>query len=204
VPNDAAAPPADAGPLPELFTGGVAVEDGFLSGPRVRALIDCALLRRARGDFTAARIGSEGRVQRREDIRGDSTCWLVEPLFEAERSLLSDLERLRLALNRRGFLGLFDLEAHYAWYPPGTGYARHVDQPRDSADRVVSLIVYLNEGWMPGAGGELRVYDGDGTQRDITPLAGRLACFLTTGREHEVLPTRESRLSVTGWYRRRP
>jgi SM-20-related protein len=202
VPGDAA-PPAEAGPLPDLFAGGCAVVDGFLSGPRVRALIDCAVRRRARGDFTAARIGSHEGLQRRADIRGDNTCWLEAPLFAAERALLADLEGLRLDLNARGFLGLFDLEMHYAWYPPGTGYARHVDHPQGRDHRVVSVIVYLNGAWTPGAGGELRLYAAEGTHRDIAPVGGRLACFLTAGREHEVLTTCESRLSLTGWYRRR-
>jgi SM-20-related protein len=202
VPSDAAAP-AEAGPLPGLVADGVAVEDGFLSAPRVRALIDCAVQRRHRGDFSAARIGKEERLQRRGDIRGDSTCWLAEPLFAAERALLSDLENLRLDLNRHGYYGLFDLEAHYAWYPPGSAYARHLDQPQGSNHRVVSVVLYLNDGWAPGAGGELRVHAGNGTYRDIAPVGGRLACFLSAGREHEVLATRVDRLSVTGWYRRR-
>jgi SM-20-related protein len=48
----------------------------------------------------------------------------------------------------------------------------------------------------------LRVFGEDGV-RDIEPLAGRLVCFLSAGREHAVLPTRQGRLSVTGWFRRR-
>jgi SM-20-related protein len=34
-------------------------------------------------------------------------------------------------------------------------------------------------------------------------VAGRLAAFLTAGREHEVMPTRRDRLSLTGWFRGR-
>jgi SM-20-related protein len=98
---------------------------------------------------------------------------------------------------------LFDLEAHYAWYPPGAGYARHVDQLLGREERVVSFIMYLHAGPQPGAGGELRVFDHDGF-RDIAPVAGRLVCFLAAGREHAVLPTHTDRLSVSGWLRRRP
>ena len=54
---------------------------------------------------------------------------MVEPLFDAEQALLLRLEELRLQFNRDLFLGIFDLELHYAWYAPGTFYARHVDQP---------------------------------------------------------------------------
>jgi SM-20-related protein len=185
-----------------LLADGIAVEDGFLPQPRVRELIDCVELRLAQGDFGAARVGADRRLQRREDIRGDRTCWIAAPLFAAERALLSDLERLRLELNREGFLGLFDLELHYAWYPPGAGYARHVDQLQGRDQRKVSLILYLNDAWTPDAGGELRIFEGH-EARDIEPIAGRLVCFLTAEREHAVLPTRQDRLSVAGWFRRR-
>jgi SM-20-related protein len=182
---------------------GISVRDRFLAPSQIRALVDCARLRRERGDFEAARIGGERSLQRREDVRGDSTCWIVPPLQAAEQALLEELERLRLELNTQAWLGLFELELHYAWYPPGAGYARHVDQPLGREQRQVSLVLYLNEGWMPAAGGELRMFDAAGGYRDIEPIAGRLVCFLTPGREHAVLATRRDRLSISGWFRTR-
>jgi SM-20-related protein len=186
-----------------LSIDSVAVRDGFLAPALTRALIECAHQRRARGDFEAARIGSELTLQRRADIRGDSTCWIVPPLLTPEHTLLEELERLRLELNREALLGLFELELHYAWYPPGAGYARHVDQPQGRGQRQVSLVLYLNEGWTSAAGGQLRLFDTVGGHRDIEPAAGRLVCFLTPGREHEVLPTQRDRLSISGWFRAR-
>jgi SM-20-related protein len=169
-------------------------------------------VRRERGEFGEARIGAGRLLQRREDVRGDRTCWLVPArpmstapatvLFPEEEALLADLERLRLGLNRHGYLGLFELELHHAWYPPGAGYARHVDQLGGREQRVVSLVVYLNEDWPADAGGELRIFD-DLEFRDIAPVAGRLVCFLSAGREHEVLPSRRDRYSISGWFRRR-
>ena len=182
---------------------GLSVRDRFLAPPQVRALVDCANLRRERGEFQAARIGNECSLQRREEIRGDSTCWIVPPLLPAERTLLEELERLRLELNAHAWLGLFELELHYARYPPGAGYARHVDQPQGRAQRRVSLVLYLNENWTPEAGGELRLFDAAGPHRDIEPIAGRLVCFLTPGREHAVLATQRERLSISGWFRAR-
>ena len=108
------------------------------------------------------------------------------------------LEELRLQLNRDALLGLFELELHYAWYPPGAGYARHVDQPHGREQRRVSLVLYLNAHWAPSDGGELRESSPTiGRYRDIEPVAGRLVLFLTEGREHAVLPTRRDRLSLT-------
>jgi hypothetical protein len=155
----------------------ISVRDQFLAPAQIRALGDCARLRRARGDFDAARIGSGRRLQHRGDIRGDSTCWITAPLWPAEQTLLEELERLRLELNRDAMLGLFELELHYAWYPPGTGYARHVDQPQGRAQRRVSLVLYLNEDWTPAAGGELRIFDAaDGRPLGVFSHAGPRAC----------------------------
>jgi SM-20-related protein len=194
--------PAARHPAEELMSGGIAVHDGFISEQRVAGLIRCAERRRDNGDFTGARIGAGRRLQLRGDIRGDRTCWFAALLFEEERALLDDLEQLRLDLNREGYLGLFDLELHYAWYAPGTSYAPHVDQPRGRDQRKVSLVLYLNDTWTPDAGGELRIFDGT-EARDIEPIAGRLVCFLTEGREHAVLTTHRDRLSITGWFRQR-
>ncbi len=181
---------------------GIAVRDDYLGPGQVRALLDCLRERQARGEFAAARVGAARTLQHDPAVRGDSTCWLSEPLLDAERSLLCEFEQLRLHLNRDLYLGLFELEAHYAWYPPGAGYARHVDQPQAQGNRRVSLIVYLNENWDQPAGGELQMFDADGCRR-IEPLAGRLVCFLAAGREHAVLPAHRDRFSVTGWFRSR-
>jgi SM-20-related protein len=193
---------ANAGIVEELATRGLAVRDGFLSDARRVELVDCAQQRFRRGDFAAAQIGAAAHRQRREDVRGDSTCWLAEPLFGAERALLERFESLRLDLNRSEFLGLFDLEMHYAHYPAGTGYARHVDQPRGRGQRRISMVLYLNEEWRPGLGGELRVFGAEGC-RDIEPVGGRLVCFVTEACEHAVLVTHRERLSLSGWFRTR-
>ena len=182
---------------------GVSIRDQFLAPAQIRSLVQCAQLRRARRGFDPARIGSDRGLQRREEIRGDSICWITPPLLPAEEVLLKELERLRLQLNREDMLGLFELELHYAWYPPGAAYARHVDQPHGSTQRQVSLVLYLNETWTTAAGGELRIFDAAGGHRDVEPIAGRLVHFLTPGREHAVLPTRSDRLSISGWFRTR-
>jgi SM-20-related protein len=188
---------------PSLDADGVAVRDHFLSQSHCQALIDCAQQRRARGEFAAARIGGGDAAQRRADIRGDSICWIAPPLLPAEQTLLTELESLRLAINRTLLLGLFDLELHYAWYPPGAGYARHVDQPHGRTQRQVSLVLYLNAEWTPQSGGALRIFDAAHGYRDIAPIGGRLVSFLTSGREHAVLATQLDRLSISGWFRTR-
>jgi len=192
----------------DLSSTGISIRDQFISGAEVRALRECALARESRGEFAPARIGGQGAQQRREGIRGDFTCWLREPLLPMEQVLLRRMEELRLQLNREAFLGLFELELHYAKYPPGSAYARHVDQPMGNWQRRVSLVLYLNPDWQRTDGGMLRIHGvTDGGARDgfidIEPLGGRLVCFLTSAREHEVLEARCERLSISGWFRAR-
>jgi len=187
----------------DLERAGISIQDRFVSAAAAGDLRECAILRETRGDFAAARIGGGGTEQRLERIRGDFTCWLQQPLLPPESALLEQMKALRLQLNRDALLALFELELHYAKYPPGAGYARHLDQPRGSVMRKVSVVLYLNCDWQDTDGGELRIHQDDGSYIDVRPVEGRLVCFLTADREHEVLTARRERLSISGWFRAR-
>jgi SM-20-related protein len=187
----------------DLHASGISIRNQFASAAEVLALRECARAREARGGFAPARVGRQGAERRRENIRGDFTCWLNEPLLPPERLLMQRMEELRLQLNRDALLGLFELEFHYAKYPAGAAYSRHVDQPTGSTQRKLSLVLYLNSEWQSADGGILRIHNADDGFVDIEPLAGRLVCFLTPGREHEVLQARRERLSISGWFRGR-
>ena len=137
----------------------------------------------------------------RTDIRGDSTLWLDDARAGAvAATYLAALDALRVALNRRLFLGLDEVEAHYAAYPAGARYAKHRDRFRDSDLRVVSFVTYLNPDWRDEDGGALRLSLAAG-EIDIVPRSGSV-CFLSE-LEHEVLPATRERNSIAGWMRRR-
>jgi SM-20-related protein len=101
-------------------------------------------------------------------------------------------------INRSLFLSLKDVELHTTVYPAGAYYKRHLDQFKAGDHRKLSVICYLNKDWTDALGGQLRLYIKGGII-DVLPLAGRLVCFRSDNIEHEVLPSRKERLSVTGW-----
>jgi SM-20-related protein len=149
-----------------------------------------------------AGIGREADFRVRTDIRGDRIRWLsrADPV---QARFLQQMDALRLELNRHLFLGLFEFEAHYALYPAGSCYRRHVDSFRGAANRVVSVVAYLNPGWCDDDGGQLVVYDETEsiTLAKISPRAGSVVLFLSEELPHEVLPARRDRLSIAGWFR---
>jgi SM-20-related protein len=148
-----------------------------------------------------AGIGRERDFQVDRDTRGDWIFWL-DRQRPAQAAFLAQAEQIRLALNRRLFLALFEFEAHYALYPPGAFYRRHFDSFRGTANRMVSLVLYLNHDWRPGDGGELVLYQPGGDEMArIAPRAGTLVLFRSEEIEHEVPPTRIDRASIAGWFR---
>lgn len=183
-----------------LAAPGFIVLDQPLHESLIQGLIDN--LSRQQNSFKPAGVGREGDYQRNQDIRGDSIQWL-EAGDPAVTEFLCWMDTLRLELNRRLFLGLFNYECHYAVYRPGAFYQKHRDAFRGSPGRKLSTVLYLNPHWDPVAGGELVLYDeaGEGELLRLAPECGRLVIFLSEDFPHEVLPATQLRQSIAGWFR---
>jgi SM-20-related protein len=166
-------------------------------------LADECRKRAAQGDLIPASIGRGADQEIREGVRGDRIQWLDAGWSPACDHYLALMEGLRQALNRELYLGLEDYECHFALYPPGAFYQKHLDRFRDDDRRAVSAVFYLNQDWQYQQGGALRLYLADETTRDVQPQAGSLLVFLSADMPHEVLPASRERLSLTGWFRRR-
>ena len=190
----------------ELAERGWHACDGFVSDMLVETLAQEARRQWSGGAFHTAGVGSGARHRREEQVRGDEVLWLdADGTTGAQRACLARFEALRLAANRELQLGLFDFECHFARYGTGAAYSRHLDQFAGDESRVLSCVLYLNEGWQPADGGQLRLHLPDkGTPAEILPIGGRLVSFFSARFEHEVLSARRERLSLTGWFRRRP
>jgi SM-20-related protein len=177
--------------------GYVVLPDG-LPPDVARALSDYAARVRAE-DFRAATVGRGAVQQRNRFVRRDLIHWVDErnPALAPWRDWT---ESLRVHLNRRLFLGLFSFESHLAHYRPGDFYRTHVDAFRGEANRVVSLVCYLNEDWKQGDGGELALYTELGAVM-VPPAYRTVVLFLSEEIPHEVKPAQRDRYSVAGWFR---
>lgn len=154
------------------------------------------------GEFHPAHIGHGVAEHRISEIRGDKILWLEENQLSADQQLyFSFLTELREHLSSYFRIALPWHECHLAAYPTGSFYTRHLDQFRETNNRIFSAILYLNENWQETDGGQLRVYN-ESEHDDITPLFGRFVCFRSDLVEHEVLVTNRPRFSITGWLRR--
>jgi SM-20-related protein len=194
---------ADSRLVGDLEHKGWSVTADWLSPALVTALAGEVRRERAAGSFRSAGVGRDRRVA--AAVRGDQILWLDEASASAaQRLVLGRLGNLRETLNRELRLGAVELELHFAVYPAGAAYPRHLDRFRDDDSRVLSLVLYLNEAWDEADGGELRLHFGAGPQFvDIVPHGGTLVAFLSDRFPHEVLPARRERLSLAGWFRRR-
>ncbi|MEN0059702.1 MAG: 2OG-Fe(II) oxygenase [Bdellovibrio sp.] len=157
------------------------------------------------GTMQPASIGHGSSKTHLQDVRGDKTYWLEEatssPVQNSARALLSQLQT---ELNRHFYLGLKRFEAHFALYPPGAGYDKHVDNHRGESARRITFILYLNTNWQPDHGGELSFFSPE--QEDlriarIEPRLGTLVLFRSEIFPHQVEKSLHPRLSLTGWFR---
>jgi SM-20-related protein len=136
--------------------------------------------------------GVQRSAVRDASIRSDETAWVddspLRPRFEA----------LRLELNRAAYLGLTRFDLQLARYRPGARYVRHRDAFPGRDNRRVTAIAYLNDGWQPAHGGQLRLHVEP--PLDVEPVLDRLVVFLSERIEHEVLPAHAPRWAMTAWY----
>lgn len=184
---------------------GYAVIEHFLNHQEIQALAMQANFLQSTGEMHNATTGV-AKIQS-PSIRGDVIHWLeASQASDAERVYLESMSALQQALNQAFFLGLFELESHFAIYPLGAGYQKHLDQFIGKEERKISCILYLNENWKSEDGGQLRMYLDKKNEMDfidIPPQGGTLVVFLSNDFLHEVLPANRQRMSITGWFRTR-
>lgn len=188
----------------EIYQNSFAIIDNFISGDFCKALLEEQNSLLKAGKFREAAVGNGDKKLVKPEIRNDAVLWMdSEALTPLQAAYWDKIEEIRNVLNQRCFLGLRSFEGHFARYPKGSFYKRHLDQFQQVSYRVITVILYLNQNWKSVDGGELRMYfpQEDGSERiqDVLPEGGRLVIFLSGEIPHEVLPTHRERISITGW-----
>ncbi len=183
----------------QIADNGYARIDDFIPLSEVRNLRKKFEFLKDSGNLNKAGIGKQQKYQVQKQVRGDFIKWISpDEADDYTQKLLQSIHQVRVYLNRTCFLGLKDLESHFAMYPAGTFYKRHVDRFQQNPHRVISFVCYLNEAWTKTDGGELILYLADNTNVNIWPMACR-AVFFKSELEHEVKLAHRERYSVTGW-----
>ena len=191
--------------ISDLTTQDYSVVDHFID-PKTVSLLRNSLLAHFEEDrFKKAAIGSKTNKVIAAAIRGDYILWIDEKVqTQVETLFFKRLNDLVAYLNRTCFLGILQTEFHYALYPTGTGYKRHLDSFQNDNKRKLSIAFYLNsEDWSQTDGGALALYlEGDQSEEQtilVNPIAGRMVIFESQKIPHEVLIAHRDRLSITGW-----
>ncbi len=200
--------PLYEGVINDLLAQKYSVVDDFFSAEEILTLRNSLLFKYEEDQFKKAAIGSKTNELIVRSIRGDFILWMDEKAQEeAEKLFFSKINEFANYLNKTCFLGILHKEFHYALYPEGTFYKRHLDTFQNDDRRKLSIALYLNEpNWQPEYGGELAIYLQEDTQEktiEISPIQGRMVIFESQELEHEVKTANQNRLSITGWLKTR-
>ncbi|MEA1787261.1 2OG-Fe(II) oxygenase [Arenibacter sp. GZD96] len=194
--------------ISDLLAQQYSIVDDFFSSAIVEKLRLALLENYDKDQFKKAAIGNASNAIVAKAIRGDFILWMDECQTEpAEKLFFNRINDLARYLNKTCFLGIMHTEFHYALYPKGTFYKRHLDTFQNDDRRKLSMVCYLNlANWQPEDEGELVLYvneNGIELSKKIHPLSGRMVIFESQVLEHEVKPAKRDRLSITGWLKTR-
>jgi SM-20-related protein len=189
----------------DLARAGLSISENALPAAQIDAWRARTLVLQSQGALKTAGIGRGQTQEIAPQVRGDAIAWLnAESADTDDQSARQFLDALRMALNENLYLSLDHIEAHFALYPPGGRYSKHLDRHRDTDARVISLVLYLNETWQSAWGGQLKIFDvQDNLTQTVEPCGGTLVLFRSEQFPHEVIPAVQNRYSLTGWFRRR-
>ena len=195
--------------IDDLSNQKYSISDFFFSTEETKQLREAIIRKENKKDFHQAAVGSSVNEQIVKSIRGDKIRWIDEEnKTETEEIFFSKINDFIEYLNLTCYMGIEESEFHYAIYPEGTFYQKHVDAFKNDDRRTLSIVLYLNdEEWKDEFGGQLTLYLEDENKSekelDILPLAGRLAVFDSKSIPHEVKTVNRPRFSITGWFKTR-
>ena len=193
----------------DLLNQKYSISDFFFSEQETKQLRESIIQQDNNQDFHQAAVGNAQNEQIVKSVRGDKIRWIDESQqTETEEIFFSKINHFIDYLNQTCYMGIDESEFHYAVYPEGTFYQKHIDAVKNDDRRTLSIVLYLNdEEWKDDFGGQLALYlpkdDGTENELNVLPLAGRLAVFDSKTIPHEVKKVNRPRYSITGWLKTR-
>lgn len=179
------------------------VQTGYIIIPHaINNELSQNLLNIAKKSKKFKRAGISARKKINPNRRRDKISWL-ENDNGVQSEFLTFAEGLKDYINRDLFMGITYFESHFALYEKGDFYETHYDAFKNSKNRVVTIVYYLNEEWRENKdGGELVIYDDNNNFiTKIIPHADTMVVFLSEKFPHEVLKANRKRYSIAGWFR---
>lgn len=195
--------------IDDILNQKYSISDSFFTLEETKSLREHAIFQNKLEDFHQAAIGNAQNEKIIKSVRGDKIRWIDEAhKNEVEEIFFAKVNDFIHYLNQTCYLGIEESEFHYAIYPEGTFYQRHVDAFKNDDRRTLSMVFYLNdEDWQDHFGGQLALYLADDSGNEhalkVMPVAGRLVIFDSKTIPHEVLPVHQPRYSITGWLKTR-
>lgn len=192
--------------ITDILQHGYSICDTFLEEDLVSLLRAEIKRLYLQNEMKKAAIGNRVNESIEKSIRGDYIQWIDERNANSvEKQFLDNIKAFKDYLNKTCFMGILQQEFHYAVYPQGTFYKKHIDTFQNDDRRKLSLVCYLNdESWKQTNGGELVIYPAHQDPIAIYPLPGRVVIFESQILEHEVREViNDKRLSITGWLKTR-
>ena len=194
--------------ISQVVARNYAIVDNFFENELLNALLDQINVLYRNDALKKAAIGKHFDEHVKIEIRGDYIQWINEKkAMGVEEKFFQQINQFIDYLNRTCFMGILDKEFHYAVYPEGRFYIRHLDTFKEDHSRKLSLVLYLNKTWTSDNGGELIIYTQNDEKEEAVPIVpefGRLVIFESSVLEHEVKPVKKGqRMSITGWLKQR-
>jgi SM-20-related protein len=180
----------------------IGITGNFLSKQLSAHLVDNLNTLYDNKHMQAAGTGNDTITLQNKLVRSDVIYWLDRKHEDQYENAFFDLmDSFVEYLNSSCYTGITGYEFHYALYETGSFYKKHLDQFRNNESRQYSMIIYLNENWKDGDGGQLSI-SHEGMDYKIDPTGGKSVFFKSSELEHEVLVTNKPRMSITGWLKR--
>ena len=180
------------------------VEDGYIiiqNALEKQLSHRLCLLAQDENGYKNAGISSSLNLHVDSTKRSDKTRWIDED-NQIQSEYLNFTNGLLSYLNHSLYLGLKYYESHFAIYDRGDFYEKHLDAFKNSTNRVVTTVYYLNESWNKSDAGELIIYDKHNNKlTTVSPKSNTLVVFMSDKFPHEVLKASKKRYSIAGWFR---